>query len=292
MSSLGSFSPLQNPDIDRISSILGKVINTAGEITINSIESDYLYLGTDNDEKAYYFNINGMDYDNPGIKWNDTHGKVEFSSTGTTWYAMEYVNPGTGIDVSRGTDTVDVSVDVSDIIDTSAGITESGNKIQCSFGTGSTQVARGNHTHSYALADLSNVSSDTATDGNILSGNGTSWASEAPDSAGIVTKAGEQTITGDKTFSGDVTVSGEAEFTNDFTCSGDAIFSGTAGFSDAVTFSSTAKSSSYFDLEEISDPSNPPADTARIYARDNGSGKTQLCVIFPTGSALVIATEA
>lgn len=274
MSSLGSFSPLQNPDIDRISTILGKVINTAGEITINSIESDSLYLGTDNDDKAYYFNINGMDSDNPGIKWNSSLTGVEFSSTGTTWYAMEYINPGTGIDVSRGTDTVALSVDVSDIIDTSAGMTESGNKIQCDFGTGSAQVARGNHTHSYALSDLSNVGDDTATDGNILSADGTSWESGTPDSAGIVTKAGTQTITGDKTFSGS------------------SSFTGTAGFSNAVTLSSTAKSSSYIDLEEISDPANPPGDTARIYARDNGSGKTQLCVIFPTGSAVVIATEA
>ena len=88
MSSLGSFSPLQNPDIDRISTILGKVVNTAGEITINSIESDYLYLGLDNDEKAYYFNINGMDSCNPGIRWNNTLSDMEFSSTGTTWYAM------------------------------------------------------------------------------------------------------------------------------------------------------------------------------------------------------------
>ena len=182
-------------------------------------------------------------------------------------------------------------MDVSDIIDTSAGITESGNKIQCDFGTGSTQVARGNHTHSYNLSNLSNVSSDTATDGNILSANGTSWESETPDSAGIVTKAGEQIITGNKTISGDISVSGEAEFTNDFSCSGSAMFSGTAGFSDTVTFSSTAKSSSYFDLEEISDPTNPPSDTARLYARDDGTGKTQLCVIFPTGSTVVIATE-
>lgn len=280
MSSLGSFSPLQNPDIDRISAILGKVINTAGEITINSIESDYLYLGTDNTEKAYFFNINGMDSHNPGIRWNSTSNGVEFSSTGTTWYAMEYINPGTGIDLLRGTDTVQLSVDVSDIIDTSAGLTESGNKIQCSFGTGSTQVARGNHTHSYALSDLSNVSSDTPTNGNILSADGSSWKSETSDNAGIVTKSGDQTITGDKTFSGDITVSGSVSFT------------GTAEFTDEVTISSPAKSSSYFDMEEISDPANPPADTARLYVRDNGAGKTQLCVIFPTGSPIVIASES
>jgi hypothetical protein len=45
------------------------------------------------------------------------------------------------------------------------------------------------------------------------------------------------------------------------------------------------------DLIEQSTPANPPADTARIFARDNGSGKTQLCVIFPTGAVQVLATQ-
>lgn len=44
-------------------------------------------------------------------------------------------------------------------------------------------------------------------------------------------------------------------------------------------------------LREISTPSAPPADTARLFARDNGSGKTQLCVIFPTGAVQVLATQ-
>jgi hypothetical protein len=51
-------------------------------------------------------------------------------------------------------------------------------------------------------------------------------------------------------------------------------------------------SQGYIDLNEQSPaPSAPAANRARIYARDNGSGKTQLVVLFPTGAAQVLATE-
>lgn len=42
---------------------------------------------------------------------------------------------------------------------------------------------------------------------------------------------------------------------------------------------------------EQSDPSAPAANNAVLYAKDNGSGKTQLCVRFPTGAVQVLATE-
>ena len=42
---------------------------------------------------------------------------------------------------------------------------------------------------------------------------------------------------------------------------------------------------------EISDAAAPGANGARLYARDNGSGKTQLVVRFNTGAVQVIATE-
>ncbi len=42
---------------------------------------------------------------------------------------------------------------------------------------------------------------------------------------------------------------------------------------------------------EISTPSNPPANLGYIYMKDNGSGKTQLVALFPTGVEQVIATE-
>jgi hypothetical protein len=42
---------------------------------------------------------------------------------------------------------------------------------------------------------------------------------------------------------------------------------------------------------ERADPAAPAANQAIVYARDNGSGKTQLCVLFNTGAVQVLATE-
>jgi hypothetical protein len=44
-------------------------------------------------------------------------------------------------------------------------------------------------------------------------------------------------------------------------------------------------------LAERADPTAPPANNGDLYVRDNGSGKSQLCVRFPTGAVQVIATE-
>lgn len=47
----------------------------------------------------------------------------------------------------------------------------------------------------------------------------------------------------------------------------------------------------YIEGTEISDPAAPAANKGRLYFRDNGAGKTQLVVRFPTGAVQVIATE-
>ena len=49
--------------------------------------------------------------------------------------------------------------------------------------------------------------------------------------------------------------------------------------------------SSHVELSEIADPAAAAANSLRLFARDNGSGKTQLCVRFPSGSIQVLATE-
>ena len=43
--------------------------------------------------------------------------------------------------------------------------------------------------------------------------------------------------------------------------------------------------------EMLPEPSAPDPNMVRLFARDNGSGKTQLCVRFATGAVQVIATE-
>jgi hypothetical protein len=40
-----------------------------------------------------------------------------------------------------------------------------------------------------------------------------------------------------------------------------------------------------------SNPAAPSTNNARLYVRDNGAGKTQLVVRFPTGAIQIIATE-
>jgi parallel beta-helix repeat protein len=44
-------------------------------------------------------------------------------------------------------------------------------------------------------------------------------------------------------------------------------------------------------LAEMAEPAAPSTNQARFYVKDNGSGKSQLCVRFPTGAVQVIATE-
>jgi hypothetical protein len=50
-------------------------------------------------------------------------------------------------------------------------------------------------------------------------------------------------------------------------------------------------SSGFFQATEIAAPAAPAADGVRIYAVDNGSGKTQLMALFATGAAQQIAIE-
>ena len=45
------------------------------------------------------------------------------------------------------------------------------------------------------------------------------------------------------------------------------------------------------EFKEMTAPSAGGSNTARLFCRDNGSGKSQLCVIFATGAVQVIATE-
>lgn len=48
----------------------------------------------------------------------------------------------------------------------------------------------------------------------------------------------------------------------------------------------------YLDLAEIALPAAPAASVARFFARDDGAGKTQLCVRLNTGAVIVLGTEA
>lgn len=52
-----------------------------------------------------------------------------------------------------------------------------------------------------------------------------------------------------------------------------------------------ASGARHMEMSEVIDPPAPGANKGRHYYRDNGSGKTQFCVRFPSGAVQVIATE-
>jgi hypothetical protein len=62
--------------------------------------------------------------------------------------------------------------------------------------------------------------------------------------------------------------------------------SGYAGY-----FSGKVYSTQFYELSEISAPLAPAANRARLFVRDNGAGKTQLCVRFNTGAIQVLASQ-
>ena len=66
---------------------------------------------------------------------------------------------------------------------------------------------------------------------------------------------------------------------------GESLGSGYAGYFDGKTYVTS------LDMPETT-AALPPAGQARLFVRDNGSGKTQVCVQFATGSPIVLATEA
>lgn len=48
----------------------------------------------------------------------------------------------------------------------------------------------------------------------------------------------------------------------------------------------------YLKLTEIADPASPGSDVAYLFVKDNGAGKTQLCVKFASGASIALATQA
>jgi hypothetical protein len=59
----------------------------------------------------------------------------------------------------------------------------------------------------------------------------------------------------------------------------------------AVTAAKLGTLAGYVELAEISNPAAPSSNRARLYACDNGSGKTELVVRFATGAVQVLAVE-
>jgi hypothetical protein len=52
------------------------------------------------------------------------------------------------------------------------------------------------------------------------------------------------------------------------------------------------KAPDYFTFAEVTAPAAPATNEVRLYAEDNGSGKTRIVAKFATGAAIAIVTQA
>jgi hypothetical protein len=77
---------------------------------------------------------------------------------------------------------------------------------------------------------------------------------------------------------------------------GGGVFNATTGARYDLTYTGAvgtdlSRDDMYKELTEITAPAAPATDHVRIYAVDNGAGKTRLMAIFPTGAAQQLAIE-
>ncbi len=120
------------------------------------------------------------------------------------------------------------------------------------------------------------VGSDEWNAGHTLSGFGTGVQTflETPSSANLRAAITDETGTGSAVFNTSPTLSGVVSISGSL-----------------LEFAGAVLIDQYVEMPEIVAPSAPAANTARLFIQDNGSGKTQLAVRFPSGAVQVIATE-
>jgi hypothetical protein len=123
----------------------------------------------------------------------------------------------------------------------------------------------------------------------VTGGQGIAVSAYSPDECAVSARCPDGTAVEGRSVSqigvwgrGRVGVSGQGSEIGIFASSGDK----------AGVFSGTVLINGVQDLVRQPDPPAPAASTLRLFARNSGSGKTQLCVRFPTGDVQVIATES
>ena len=128
------------------------------------------------------------------------------------------------------------------------------------------------------------------------------------------TFAGSPTFSGNPTFSGSPTFSGKINFTssldpgipsinvaNIFNSTGDLYFNIAANETFVFRVNGLIEASvdddkldirdNWLEMEELATAPTGTSNEAKIFAQDNGSGKTKLMVIFGTGAAQQIAIQ-
>jgi len=112
------------------------------------------------------------------------------------------------------------------------------------------------------------------------------------------------TVTGQGLFANGTAAAPSISFTNDPDCGLYRIaanlvgmsINGSRRFDFGDTYNASIgdfyiENSGFLNMAERTAPAAPTANGARIFAQDNGAGKTQLMVIFSTGAAQQIAIE-
>lgn len=181
-------------------------------------------------------------------------------------------------------------------------ITESsGNNIQ--FVTGGSAVVNMNTTGLAVTGEISATGDVTASGGNLnLSSGGTFpirvTGATTTSTAARFTNTGGDSIFGAEGNSTNNLIVGCTAYDTIIRGPSGIAFSANAGSAMQMRLSSTGlavtgttSTTSFFETTEIAAPAAGAANTARIFAVDNGSGKTVLKVQFATGAAQIIATE-
>ncbi|MET1176933.1 BppU family phage baseplate upper protein [Peribacillus simplex] len=87
------------------------------------------------------------------------------------------------------------------------------------------------------------------------------------------------------TGTGSIALGRNAKSTHDFSIA--------IGYGTQTTATNQLKiGAKHVEIDNISTPSSFPVTGVRLFSRLNGSSKTELCVLFPSGSAVVIATQS
>lgn len=151
-----------------------------------------------------------------------------------------------------------------------------------------TAVGASTVAHSYGVA-VGNAATTGAHAENVAVGAGATGTSSAATAVGRSATAGNAGTALGK----GATASAVASTALGYGATATHTYATAIGFNVATTANyQIAGGAKHVELTEVaSEPGAGAANSARLYVRDNGSGKTQLVVIFPTGAVQVLAAE-
>jgi len=101
----------------------------------------------------------------------------------------------------------------------------------------------------------------------------------------------QQVTDNEATTSNLVYLDGGAQVTGVFVVNGSPLVVGDIAVTGTIATSSVLYLEDIYRMEEVPSPGSASADEAYFFLRDNGSGKSQFCVNFSSGTTQVLATQ-